>query len=244
MGRKRSSAGVTLIELLIAVSLVGLLSLGILMAMRVGLNAMVRSNENILANRRSVGAHRVLEQQIGGLMPVRAACGLLAGAPTLAPFFQGDLESMRFVSSYSLQEASRGRPQMLEFQVIPGENGRGVRLVVNEYLYAGPFSTAQLCLGVAPDPVAGRILPQFRPIVVTPSSFVLADKLAGCRMMYLEGLADSSLERWVPRWVKPEFPRAIRIEMLPLEPLPSRVPPLTITVPVRVDRDPMVEYTN
>jgi len=39
---KRSRAGVTLIEVLIAVSLVSLLSVGILMALRVGMSAMER----------------------------------------------------------------------------------------------------------------------------------------------------------------------------------------------------------
>ncbi|MEJ7607865.1 MAG: hypothetical protein WKF37_16740 [Bryobacteraceae bacterium] len=35
------------------------------------------------------------------------------------PFFQGDTQTMRFVSTYSLQEAGRGFPGA-ELQVIPG----------------------------------------------------------------------------------------------------------------------------
>ena len=58
--KARSKAGVTLLELLIAVSLVGLLSVGILMALRVGINAMEKTNGRLMSNRRNTGAQRVI----------------------------------------------------------------------------------------------------------------------------------------------------------------------------------------
>ena len=54
---------------------------------------------------------------------------------------------MRFVSSYSLQQGARGLPRILEFQVIRGEEGKGVRLVVNEQPYTGPRSAGFFVLG-------------------------------------------------------------------------------------------------
>ena len=57
--------------------------------------------------------------------------------------FQGDPQTMRFVSSYSLTEAARGLPRLLEYQVIPGEDGNSVRLVVNEIVYTGPVKYAR-----------------------------------------------------------------------------------------------------
>ncbi len=63
-------------------------------------------------------------------------------------FFQGEPSSMRFVSTYSLQDASRGMPQILEFQVIPGADNRGVRLVVNERPYTGAASAGALLPGL------------------------------------------------------------------------------------------------
>ncbi len=70
-------------------------------------------------------------------------------------FFQGQPQSMRMVSTYSLQEAWRGQPRILEFQVIPGEEGRGVRLMVNEYPYTGPLAAGQSCVGMMVDPNSG-----------------------------------------------------------------------------------------
>jgi hypothetical protein len=97
-------AGVTLMELLIAVSLVSLISVGILMAMRVGLNAMEKANNRLLDNRRVAGTQRIIEQQIAGLMAVVADCRASPSAPPLpASFFQGEPQSMCFVLVIALR---------------------------------------------------------------------------------------------------------------------------------------------
>jgi prepilin-type N-terminal cleavage/methylation domain-containing protein len=234
--------GVTLIELLIAVSLLSMLSVGILMAMRVGVNATEKANARIMANRRATGAQRVLEQEIAGFMPEDAKCFTEQGMPgPMIPFFQGEPQSMRFVSSYSLQEASRGYPRILEFQVIPGAKGEGVRLVVNEHLYT-PLGVGAFCLGLGPDPESGAQVPQFRPIQVGPQSFVLADRLAFCRFLYQELKPPPDLEMWWPHWTKQLWPSAIRVEMGPLASDTSAIKPMTITVPIHVNKLPLTEY--
>ena len=237
--------GVTLLELLVSVSLLSLLAVGLLLAMRVGFNATQMTNARVMANRRAVSVQRVLEQQIAGFMPETADC--LPG-PGLArvrmPFFQGEPQSMRFITSYSLGEAARGYPRIVEFQVIPGEDNRGVRLIVNEPLYTGALGAGNFCLGRVPDPSLGMAIPRFRPIEVGPGSFVLADRLSYCRFSYREALPPPRLERWMPVWVLPVWPSAVRIEMAPLEPDSSRLQVLTITAPVRVTKDPLHEYTD
>ena len=69
MKRRTPQSGVTLIELLVAVSLLSLLSVGMLFAMRVGLNAMGRTNARVISNRRVLGVERILTQQIAGFVP-------------------------------------------------------------------------------------------------------------------------------------------------------------------------------
>lgn len=241
---KRAERGVTLMELLIAVTLLSLLVSGVLIAMRVGLSALQRTNARVIDNRRAAGAQRILEQQLAGLMPVTADCSAAGGQgpfPKVA-FFQGEPQTMRFVSSYALAEGSRGTPRILEFQVIPGENGRGVRLVVNEHLYTGGFGAGRFCLPPAPDPLSGMMLTRYVPVQTGTGSFVLADKLAACRIFYRAPLAEPPYERWVPVWVFPFWPTAVRIEMLPLEEDTSRVTPTTLTIPVFVNRVPMGLY--
>ena len=244
----RGRRGVTLMEVLIAVSLLSLLSAGMLTAMRVGLDAMNKSNARLLANRRVAAVERILQQQVAGFMPVQAMCGSnSAQMPRMRmPFFQGEPQAMRFVSTYSLEEAWRGTPRILEYLVIPGENGVGVRLVVNEVPYTGPLGAGQLCIGRVPDPATGGSLPLFRPVVAGPHSFVLADKLATCRFVYLEapplGTPPPALDRWRANWVAPAWPVAVRIEVEPLDTDPARLHVVTVTAPVHVRRSPEIEY--
>lgn len=239
---KRSRTGVTLIEVLIAVSLVSLLSVGILLALRVGMSAMEKANRRLMDNRRAVGARRIIEAQLAGLMPVIAVFSPGSEGPGVKiPFFEGREQSMRFVSSYSLQEAARGLPQILEFQVIPGEE-RGVRLVVNENLYSGPLSAGAFSLGPGQDPELGVETQRFIPIVVGPRSFVLADHLAYCHFSYL-GTLPNKEEQWSAAWIPiNQWPLGIRIEMASLDTDAGRLKPLTVTAPVHVNPDPNFEY--
>ena len=152
---------------------------------------------------------------------------------------------MRLASTHSLQQGSRGQPMILEFQVIPGENNQGVRLVVNERVYAGPQEAGLTCLGVAPDPLTGVTGPRFLPISIGANSFVLADKLAYCRFSYREVVPVPPAVKWLSRWTEPQFlPDAVRIEMAPLTPDPGRLQPVSLTIPVHVTRRPLEPYEN
>ncbi len=239
--RRNRQSGMTLIEVLIAVTLVSLLSVGMLFAIRAGLSAMDASQRRFSANRRAMSAQRILEQQVAGFLPVRARCGAspVSEGGGLEPFFQGAPGVTRFVTRYSLDGASRGVPQVVELFVTPGEEGRGVRLVVNEIPYTGPSGAGFLCLPPGPDPATGANVVRFPQPQAGPGSFVLADKLAYCRFLYLQSI-EPEPDRWVPVWVRRDYwPRAIRIEMAPLEADPVRVPPMTFTGLIRPNR--MVE---
>src|SRR5437870_4671801 len=122
MKRRRTQAGVTLMELLIAVTLLSLVSVGMLFALRIGLNTYGKTQTHLMDDRRVAGAQRILTEQIEGMIPLQAECG----GKGLTPFFQGEPDRMRLISTFSLQEAWRGQPQILELFVIPGDNG-GVR---------------------------------------------------------------------------------------------------------------------
>ena len=239
---RSSQRGVTLIELLIAVTLVALLSTGMLMAIRLGLSTMEKTNARLYGNRKVMSVNRIIDAQIAGIMQAKADCVAGGNSSGSISFFQGEQQTMRFVSTFSLDDAARGYPKILEFQVIPGER-EGVRLIVNEQVYAGPASTGRFCFGLKPNPLAGnQQMPVFLPIEPGPRSFVLADRLAACRMMYRETLPEPPFERWLPVWGNPLLPSGIRIEMIPLPTDSMRLPLVTITAPVHVTRDPRITY--
>jgi len=233
--RRRSTAGVTLMELLIAVVLLSLLSVGLLFALRIGLNAYAKTQTRLMDNRRVAGAQRILEQELEGLVPVVTQCGGPAGGAPPAAFFQGEPDTMRLVSTFSLAGAWRGQPQILEVFVIPGAEGRGVRLVVNEIPYQSPQAAGRSCLGPH----------KFFAASAGEKSFVLADKLDFCRFTYLEQPPDINLSlHWVPRFAGDDWPRAVRIEMAPLEPDPGRVQPITVVAPIHIFRRLEVPYAD
>lgn len=234
LSTKRRQAGLTLVEVLIAITLLSLLTTGMLFAMRVGLLAFSKTDGKLMENRRVAGAQRVVEQELAGLMPVIAPCG----APgARAAFFQGEADVMRLVSTFSLQQAWRGPAQILELFVIPGEEGRGVRLVVNEIPYTGPLGAAALCSGMTQDPATNTQVPRFAPVAAGPNSFVLADKLAYCRFTYLAPpTVPFGPEVWTAHWVKTGWPLAVRIDMAPFEADPSRLQPITVVAPVFIRR--------
>jgi prepilin-type N-terminal cleavage/methylation domain-containing protein len=250
-GRSASQAGVTLIEMLIAVTLVGLLSVGMVFAMRIGLMIFSKTETKLMDDRKVVGAQRILEQELEGLVPFTVGCtgrddgeapqvaGAVAG---ITPYFQGGSQTMRMISTFSLQQAWRGQPQLLDLVVIPGET-TGVRLVVNELPFS-PASAGSNCTGMMTDPETGLQAPKFIPLVFGPRPFVLADQLAFCRFSYLiRGTFQKPTPVWSAR-AGSGWPLAIRVEMAPLVPDGSRLQPFTIVAPIHLHRAPEITYVD
>ena len=241
-GPVSKQAGVTLIEILIAVSLLSLLSVGILMAMRIGFNTMEKTDAHLVQNRRVANARKIIENEIDGFMFTRAMWHPKPETFLELPFVEWEPQSMRFVTAYSLQDAWRGRPQIAEFQVIPGEKNVGVRLIVNETPYTGEAQTGAEVVAIEQDPKTGVQKTRFTPVVAGAQSFVLADRLAYCRLWYLQPLPEAPFQVWRPDWDQGLLPQGIRIEMAPLDQGPSELHVTTVTVSFPVNRHPGVRY--
>lgn len=226
--RARACAGLTLIEMIIAVTLVAAIITGLLMTMRTGLAAYEKVNQRLEDNRRAMGLDQALHRQLNGMMPVAVTC------PTgLLSVFVGEPQSLRFVSSSSLAEGARGYPRIVEYMVAPDPEG-GVRLMMNERIYTGPSSLTPLC---APQ--------GFVPVALAANSVQMAGRLAFCRFGYRRPVLDSPLgAEWDPGWHLPDLPRAVRIEMAPLAADSSRLPMLTVNALVHVTRLVLQPYAD
>ena len=223
----RKQRGVTLLELMIAITLVAGLSTGMLMAMRTSLLTYEKTAKKLESNRRFVKAQQILSNQIAAVVPVQGACGGSDGQ-TIAgiSFLSGLPDALRLVTSYSIAEGARGYPQIVEYRVLPGERGN-VRLVATEHPYTGPESINGFCQG-APGGTA----------------YVLAENLAYCHFSYHEPYkAITFIETpWLPLWDKPLLPAGVRIEMRPAVPQSGGLSVMNVTVPIMVDRDPRLMY--
>lgn len=233
-------SGVTLIEILIAVSLLSLLSVAMLIAMRIGFNTMEKVDSRLVSDRRVSYARRIIENEIAGFTYTIAEWRPQPDSLQMTPFNQWEAQTMRFVTSYSLQDAWRGRPQIVALQVVAGEDDDGVRLIANEIPYTGPAQAGKTVESIGLD---GRV--RFIPVTAGPQSFVLADHLAYCRFWYLQPQSTPPFQIWRPDWVVPrQLPRGIRIEMSPLDSSPSDLHVSTVTVALYVNRTPGTDYAD
>jgi prepilin-type N-terminal cleavage/methylation domain-containing protein len=223
-GRRRlqkSERGFTLIELMIAVTLVAAISTGMLLAMRTGLLTMDKVDTRLQENRRVVALQQMLVRQLSSVIPAVGQCGATRGA-----MFSGNAQVLRMVSSYSLADGARGYPQMVDLEVLPDPQG-GLRLIENERFYFSPLSVAPFC----------------GPQGFTPQSFEIAGRLAVCRISYREYIPEApNGGNWLGGWNRPNLPAAMRIEMTPLQIDPSRLTLQTVNIPIRVNREVLGQY--
>jgi hypothetical protein len=208
-------------ELMISVTLVASIATGMLMAMRGGLLSLDRIQTRLDDNRRALGIERILALQLGGAMPVRNGC---SGVP-FSPFaFRGTSTALQLVSTYSMAEGARGFPRIVEYQVAPDVGGT-VKLVVYESIYAGPGSMGRFCSD-------GVVLQG------SAQSMIAASRLAYCRISYFQMNPATEFRggSWVDAWSDPGLPGSVRIEMAPAAPDPNRLPVVTVTAPLYVNR--------
>jgi prepilin-type N-terminal cleavage/methylation domain-containing protein len=231
--RRRTQRGVTLIELLIAVTLVAAISAGMLSALRMGLDTMGRTQQRLEDNRRAMSRLDVIRRHIGGAMPANGLCQAQP-EPVQNALFRGGPYALLLATSESLTEGSRGYPRIAVYRVLPNPDGT-VRLTVEEHWFSGPASTIPFCA------LTGEILPP-QPSAVD-STAVLFERLGEAHFEYR---AMSFLNRtgmlWETGWNNALMPGAVR---LVLQPVPGEVPrmPLgTINIPFHISREQGAVY--
>jgi prepilin-type N-terminal cleavage/methylation domain-containing protein len=225
---RRGERGVTLIELLVAMTLFSLLSAAVLYSLRTGIGSLDRARSRIQDSRRELGAQRAVELMIAGIVPLSAiffdgSTGGAQPAPVPVPFFHGEPALLRFITTHSLQEGARGRRVIAELAVLPREERDGFRLVLQERPYVSPYQAGAFVMGFDRDPSTGFPFVRFRPFEPGTRLFVVADRLTSCRFEYLQWRLDRQ-DNWQPRWIEQQiWPKAIRIAMAPRQTLVSQV---------------------
>jgi len=243
---RSGQAGLTLIEVLVAVTIVGLLMVAISSSLNIGLRGMESANRYLELNRKVSRTQDILERQILNLVPSSAACLLdTPQSPQPIPFFQGEPTSMRFISTYSLEGGDRGYPFILEFTAIGGDPKKsppGFRLIVNELPYQGPLSAGQVCFGLKYNQAIQTMAPAFAPIQPRPTSYVMADRLLQVRFRYQRPGIAPEQPTWVDFWTFKELPLAIGVELTPLPGEVNGPHAVSLVLPLPVNRRPDKKY--
>ena len=237
-GTSGQRRGMTLIEVLVAVVLMSMLSVGLFTALQIGATSWQTTRARLMLDRRIATANAILHSSFASIVPLEAEVPAeqAMGVRRLL-FFQGEPDAMRFVSSYSVTEGVRGGLRIVELQVSSG--GKGLRILLNQLPYLGPLSAGSLVAGrvSGPDFPRGRII--FSPIRATPASLIIADELATCNFSYLRrSRRQGEPTAWLPYWgERDSLPAAIRVNLSPLS-RDARVLPVSITAAVRAEWAP------
>ena len=207
--RSRSVAGLTLVEVTVAIALLGLVAVAAVTATGAGVQAWLAARETTALDRRSHNWNDRLHAAIAAMIPMAAFSGPSGNPGRL--FFQGTPEGMRFVTGHAPTSGGRGGVRLVEIR--SESRGGQTSLVLRDApcpdaITLGALLEAPLrsSLGTQPnlalEPGTGRVW-----------SGVVAEGLAECDFRYLAGpVRPGDSARWVSRWDDREaVPRAVRI---------------------------------
>ncbi len=244
--QKNAEAGVTLLELLVSVTIVSLLATTALFAWRAGISAWEKAGTQLEEDRRVLAVHQLLQEQIASMVPyeARAERGRTV-------FFQGEGQTARFISRYSLQQRSASGLFLVEYHVTAQPDPTpatpldpagdkplrpGKRLLLRETPVRGSEDLGALIGDIEPQPDGFRLrLPVFER---DASTVVLLEGLQDCRFEYFRltpnAAPDGPLGTWTDEWVSRanEVPAALRLHIVSAEDL-GDLKPGTIVVGIR-----------
>jgi prepilin-type N-terminal cleavage/methylation domain-containing protein len=126
-----SCRGFTLMELLVSMTLMGLVAVAILFGFRIGTNAWAKGGASLDRFRTTQGTFDLLNRQIGS-MKAHYWVQKLKDAPVELLLFQGTPEGMRFVSDFSFKSRSAGGLWLIEYFVMKSKDSQQMNLMLNE----------------------------------------------------------------------------------------------------------------
>ena len=203
------SRGVTLIELLAAITLLGMVSLALLFSLRIGSSAWQRANARMAADRRVVAAADLLSTQLADARPRRVFWGP-PERPASFAYFEGAPNRLRFLTSYSLAARSRGGLWLAEYS-IEGDSGT-CRLLYNEWPFRMDSDVAWTVREAGFDAGKNRMVVDFSPPARDPEPRELHRNLEKCGFEYLIEPPQGEAF-WGPQWeTNSQFlPRAVAL---------------------------------
>jgi prepilin-type N-terminal cleavage/methylation domain-containing protein len=204
-----SSRGFTLLELLVSMTIVSLLATTVLFGWRIAAGAWGKADRLIEDQRRAAATQALLEQQMAGMVPYTPWAS--KGMPDV--FFQGEGQTARFLSRYSLESRARSGLYRIEYQILKNSDG-AEQLVMNETAQQNPDSAGALLTGTEKAADGGTLL-HFAPFARSANTRVLLDGLKEAHFEYYRPAGPSTPAGWVTGWTSRggELPRAMAIRV-------------------------------
>lgn len=223
---REKQRGVTLLELLVAITIVALLAATSLVAWRAGVSGWEKASVKLEHDRAVMAVHQVVSEQMASMMPYE----VLVERVGQVMFFQGEAETARFVSRYSLANRAASGLYLIEYHVVDERDGRR-QLVLQENLIRSAAELAAKVAGI--DAETGVIRVRFHAFEQGPAAVVLLDGLDDCRFEYYNAPRVGVPGNWTSEWIGSanEIPTAMRIRAAKKD--MGNLEPVTIAARVR-----------
>ncbi len=178
----RSEKGFTLLETVIAVTLVAMMAIGIWSVFRTGIRSWARGTENIDASHRHRIVYDMVRKQMASAFPL--AVPVDPNFPDVTyPFFNGTDTSMQFVSLNSLRFQDNPGLTVVHYEASENLDEGGYSLLETEDRYLGDESAS-----LEETDLTGSIL--------------LFDNLTNCYFEYKNSGTDENAEQETESWVR------------------------------------------
>ena len=197
---RKTEAGFTLLEMLIAVTLVAFLAVSLWAVFRISIRSWSRGTEFIDANQRHRSILDMMRKQIASTFSVYKQSDPQLGMPSTL-YFSGTETSLRFVSLNSLRFQESPGLTLVTYEVARDDKG-GFSLVEKESRY----------LGQIPDQEAAAGESKATPIF---------DNLSSCVFKYFDAGGEDTSSEWVGEWdgeQAGQLPKAVSISMISRDP--------------------------
>jgi prepilin-type N-terminal cleavage/methylation domain-containing protein len=206
----RGESGLTLLELIIAITISGLVALAVTVSLRIGVRAWEKSQGMVLELRRQANAADLLPAQLGGGV-MRMVEVELFNRRQKMPFFFGDEARLVFLSTYSAAQHGRGGMVVADY-FAEQQPDRTWKLWLDEQPALDDEGLARWVAGSDTTGEGGEQL-RLKPFD-TGRAMLLFQGLAECRFEYLR--ETSATPEWVAPWsllTNPYVPSAIRLQL-------------------------------
>ena len=180
-----NSPGFTLLELLISMTLMGLLTFAIHYGFRLGLSAYEKGEQHLQLSHQRQAVLNLISRQLGSLAPYYSI-QRFQEQPVDVLVFQGTEGGMRFVTTCSSQGLHADGMLLVEYFLAPSKTGSGTALVANEVpLPEDKTLAGSVFAGLTkgPDDIVLAEFAEFRP---DSKSISLFEGLSEARFRYLQ----------------------------------------------------------
>ena len=207
--KQRTAAGLTLLELMAATTIAGLVTLAALSSLRIGLRAWEKEQQAVVQLRRVTQVEDILHFQLSNHL-LRMIVMELPDRRQQVPFFFGEEQRLVFLTSYSALERGRGGIVVADY-FAERQRDRTWKLWLEERPALDSEQLAGMVVDVVRTPEEVRVV--LRPFE-TARALLLWEGLRECRFQYRDDRPE--LGEWVSSWLllgRREMPSAVALQV-------------------------------